>query len=214
MLLESDSGVAHHDRLFALSHMNTTSASLLGQLHVGDENAWQRFVELYSPLIRGWLQRLSVPTHEADDLTQEVLAVVFRRMNDFQHNQRTGAFRTWLRTITVNCTRDFWKANRIRPSAAGGTDFGNYLDQLSDSKHPLSQAWDREHDEYVTRRLLEMVKEQFEPTTWRAFERAALEGLPVSAVASELGMSTNAISTAKSRVLARLRELAAGLIDD
>jgi RNA polymerase sigma factor (sigma-70 family) len=198
----------------AESMMNTTSASLLGQLHVGDEAAWQSFVDLYTPLIRGWLQRYSVPVHEADDLTQEVLAVVLRRMPDFQHNQRMGAFRAWLRTITVNCMRDFWKSNRIRPAAVGGSDFGNYLDQLSDSSHPLSQAWDREHDEHVTRRLLEMVKEQFEPSTWKAFEHSALEGKPVSEVADEMGMTPNAVSTAKSRVLARLRELAIGLLDE
>jgi RNA polymerase sigma-70 factor (ECF subfamily) len=194
--------------------MNPTSASLLGQLHNGNEHAWQRLVDLYTPLIRGWLQRQSIPAHEADDLTQEILTVVLRRMPDFQHNQRTGAFRAWLRAITVNCVRDFWRAKRIRPKAPGGTDFGNYLDQLSDSSHPLSQQWDREHDQYVTARLLEQLKDHFEPKTWKAFERTALEGIPVPQVASELGLTVNAVSTAKSRILARLREFAAGLIDD
>ena len=48
---------------------------------------------------------------------QEVLAEVLRRMRDFQHSQRTGAFRAWLRTITVNNVRDFLKAKRIRSTA-------------------------------------------------------------------------------------------------
>jgi len=143
-----------------------------------------------------------------------VLTVASRRLPDFQHNQRTGAFRAWLRAITVNCVRDFWKAKRIRPVAPGGSDFGSYLDQLSDSDHPLSQAWDREHDLYVTRRLLDMIKPQFESQTWKAFQRVALEDVPAQQVAEELGISLNAVFIAKSRVLSRLRELAAGLIEE
>jgi RNA polymerase sigma-70 factor (ECF subfamily) len=194
--------------------MIPTSASLLGQLCKGQDAAWQRLVDLYTPLIRGWLNRHSVPAHEADDLVQEVLAVVLRRLPDFQHNQRTGAFRAWLRTITVNCVRDFWKSNRIRPKAPGGSDFGSYLDQLSDSAHPLSQAWDREHDLYVTRRLLDMIKPQFEPQTWLAFQRVALEEVAPQQVATELGISVNAVFIAKSRVLSRLRELAEGMVEE
>jgi RNA polymerase sigma factor (sigma-70 family) len=194
--------------------MNHTSASLLDRLHANsDPSAWNRLVELYSPLIRGWLQRHSVPRQEADDLVQEVFRVVLKRIPGFEHNRRVGAFRAWLRAITVNCVRDFWKANRIRPTAPGGSDFGGYLDQLEDPDHPLSREWDREHDLYVTRRLLESIQKQFEPSTWQAFRRVALDGETPAKVAADLGVTVNVVFIAKSRVLARLREEAAGLID-
>ena len=194
--------------------MPVTSPSLLDRLQGdADPAAWGRLVDLYGPLIRGWLMRHAVKTHEADDLTQEVFAVVLKRLPDFRHNQRTGAFRAWLRTITFNCVRDFWKANRIRPAAPGGSDFGSYLDQLSDPDSPLSREWDRQHDLHVTRRLLELIKPQFEPTTWKAFRRVVLEEAAPAAVAEELGVTVNAVFIAKSRVLTRLREEAAGLVD-
>ena len=193
--------------------MNSTSASLLGQLQNGDDSAWQRLVDIYTPLIRGWLQRHSIPAHEADDLVQEVLGVVLRRMRDFQHNQRTGAFRAWLRAIAVNCARDFWRANRIRPAPVGGTDFGGYLAQLEDSAHPLAEAWDREHDVHVTRHLLDQLRPEFETKTWAMFRRFVLDGAPAAEVATELGTTQNAVFIAKSRVLARLRQEAEGLVD-
>ena len=57
--------------------MTATSASLLGRLHENrDPTAWQRLVDLYSPLIRSWLRRHAVQDRDADDLIQEVLAVV------------------------------------------------------------------------------------------------------------------------------------------
>ena len=38
--------------------MSETSASLLDRLQASpDEDAWQRLVEIYTPLIRGWLRR-------------------------------------------------------------------------------------------------------------------------------------------------------------
>lgn len=194
--------------------MSVTSVSLLDRLHATNESAdWQRLVDVYSPLIRGWLRKHSVQENHADDLVQEVLAVVVRRFPGFQHNQRTGAFRAWLRAITINCARDFWKANRIRPSAPGGSDFGAYLDQLADPDNPLTQAWDREHDLHVTRKLLEMIEPQFSESSWKAFQRVALEGAPADVVAKELGITVNAVFIAKSRVLGKLREEAAGLIE-
>ena len=94
--------------------MEATSPSLLDVLHDNtDPSAWQRLVDLYTPLIRGWLRRLSVRDHEADDLVQEVLAVVVRRFPDFKHNSRTGAFRAWLRSITVNCGRGSKSAREL-----------------------------------------------------------------------------------------------------
>ena len=194
--------------------MEATSPSLLDRLHDNtDPSAWQRLVDLYTPLIRGWLRRLSVRDHESDDLVQEVLAVVVRRFPDFKHNSRTGAFRAWLRSITVNCTRDFWKANRVRPVAPGGSDFGSYLDQLSDPDNPLSREWEREHDLHVTRQLLELIRPHFAAGTWEAFRRVAIVGESPDAVAKALGITANAVFIAKSRVLARLRQEAQGLVE-
>ncbi|HJZ54688.1 MAG TPA: sigma-70 family RNA polymerase sigma factor, partial [Gemmataceae bacterium] len=125
--------------------MATTSASLLGRLRDGsDPDAWGRVLELYGPLIRGWVERLGFRGTDTDDLVQDVLAVVVRRVPEFVHPQRPGAFRGWLRAIALNCARDFWRAKRFTPVSPGGTDFGSYLNQLEDPDHPLSREWDRE----------------------------------------------------------------------
>ena len=184
------------------------------RLHAdNDSTAWNALVTLYSPLIRGWLRRHAVNPNDTEDLVQEVLEVVVKRFPDFRHNQRTGAFRAWLKTITLNCVRDFWKAKRFRPIAPGGSDFGGYLDQLADPQNPLSKAWDKEHDLHVMSKLLEMIQVQFTESTWDAFKRVALDGLSPDEVARELNISINAVFIAKSRVLARLREEAKGLLE-
>jgi RNA polymerase sigma-70 factor (ECF subfamily) len=59
--------------------------------------------------------------------------------------------------------------------------------------------------------LLAIVQPDFEPKTWQAFSRFALEGLPAGQVAEELAMSESAVVKAKFRILKRLREEAGDL---
>jgi RNA polymerase sigma-70 factor (ECF subfamily) len=194
--------------------MSETSHSLLERLRERpDGDDWRRLVDLYAPLLRAWMGRHGVQSADVDDLIQEVLTVLVRELPRFQHNQRPGAFRRWLRTILVHRLRDFWRDRQHRPQAVGGSDVLSQLDQLEDPESALSRLWDEEHDHSVVRRLLERIEGEVTPSTWQAFRRVALEGKDEATVAGELGLSVNAVFIAKSRVLQRLRREAAGLIE-
>jgi RNA polymerase sigma-70 factor (ECF subfamily) len=188
-----------------------TSKSLLLRAGAGDGVAWERLVGVYQPMIRAWLLRHLVHAQEADDLTQDVLAVVVRELARFSHGGRPGSFRAWLRTIAVNRAREFWRAGRCRVRAEG--DFAEALDQLADPGSPLTAAWDREHDAHVLRRVVGLIESEFEPTTVRAFRRLVFDAQKPADVAAELGLSLAATYGAKARVLARLRQEAEGLLD-
>ena len=72
---------------------------------------------------------------------------------------------------------------------------------------------DREHDEHVLKALLRRVEGDFAPATWQAFRRHVMEGEPAAQVAESLGLTLNCVLLAKSRVLKRLRQESAGLVD-
>jgi RNA polymerase sigma-70 factor (ECF subfamily) len=186
--------------------MPETSCTLLERLRDGDDDqAWRRLVELYTPLIQGWLRRYALPAADVDDLTQEVMTALVREMPEFRR-QRAGSFRHWLKTITINRLRGFWRARNSRPVATGDSDMLKMLEQLEDPASQLSSEWNREHDRHVAQRLLQMIEVEFEPSTWRAFQRQVQEGARAAQVADELGISVNAVLLAKSRVLRRLRQ--------
>ena len=136
-----------------------------------------------------------------------------RRLPEFRREPRTGAFRSWLRTITANCLRDHWRRENKQPAAIGGTDFGEIIQQLTDPNSGISQLWDREHDEHVTRHLLTLIRHNFADNTWTAFQQFAIEGRSADEVAERLGMTANAVFIAKSRVMAALRKHGQDLID-
>ena len=188
--------------------MSTTPASLLDRLKSPAPTAadWKRLHDLYRPLIRHWAGRAGLP-NEADDIAQEVLVAVFRGLAGFER-WRDGAFRAWLLTVTLNKVRSHLRAARPEVQDADG-----FLGQLADPASALSREWDRDHDRHVFDKLLAAVRPDFTPPTWEAFRLFAVDGRPVGEAAAATGLSENAVMLAKSRVLKRLREEAAGLIE-
>jgi len=186
--------------------MNETSLTLLGRLkRESDSASWQRLVDIYTPLISRWLARSALQTVDNEDLVQEVLQIVVKKLPEFER-KREGSFRTWLRVITVNCLHEHWRSLKNRSTAVGGSDFLKNLQELEDSTSELAKSWDAEHDKFVVKRFLELVEAQFEPSTVQAFKKVVMRAEKPAEVAAELGITVNAVFLAKSKILRRLRE--------
>jgi RNA polymerase sigma-70 factor (ECF subfamily) len=192
--------------------VNPTSLSLLDRLKVARPEAsdWRHLQAIYLPMIRRWLERVPGLGDESVDLAQEVLIIVFREVPRFDR-RREGSFRAWLRQVTVNRIRVYRRQQRRRP-VAGLDPADGFLERLSDPNGDLAREWNQEHDKHVVEKLLAVVQADFAPTTWAAFQRFGVDGVPARRVAEELGLSENAVLLAKSRVLKRLREEAGDLL--
>jgi RNA polymerase sigma-70 factor (ECF subfamily) len=189
--------------------MLTTSRTLLDRLrNQQDPHAWQCWLSVYEPWLRDWLGRHHFQPADTDDLLQNILVVVSRKLPAFVHNGQPGAFRAWLRRILVHEVRSFLR-QRQRPAA--GLPF-DWLNRLEDPSSELSRQWDREHDQQVVRRLLAAIQPDFEESTWEVFRLLVLEDRPAAEVAQRTGLNRNAIYVAKSRVLKRLRQELGGLV--
>ncbi len=192
--------------------MNPTSASLLDRLRVArpDDPEWARLAEIYQPLIRRWIGRAPGLTNDASDVTQEVFLVIVRGISTFEH-KREGSFRAWVRGITVNVVRNYRRRQFRKPAIALDPCDG-FLDRLAEPDSELAREWDLDHDRHIFQKLQAVVQPAFDPATWEAFRRFAIEGLPAAQVASELDLTVNAVTLAKSRILKRLREEAGDLL--
>jgi RNA polymerase sigma-70 factor (ECF subfamily) len=191
-----------------------TSLSLLQRIRDGDNSGWYRVVGLYSPLVRHWCRRGGVEGADADDLLQEVFRAAAQSIATFRREGEGDTFRGWLRAITRHRVQAFWRGRRRQPEAAGGSDAQQRLQEV-----PQPEAADpddpeeAEHFSALARRALVQLCGEFEPRTWQAFWRTAVDEQPSGAVAAELGMTANAVRMAKSRVLHRLREELGDLVE-
>jgi RNA polymerase sigma-70 factor (ECF subfamily) len=188
--------------------MHTTAPSLLGQLrHTADQKAWNRFVQLYTPLLFHWVRRLNLREQDAADLVQDVLLTLVQKLPEFKYDPHKS-FRAWLRTILMNKWR-----NRCAALAAARVKSGN--DDLPEPAlaDNVAELGEEEYRQQLVARALELMQAEFQPTTWKACWELVVRDRPAGEVAAELGVSTNAVYLAKSRVLARLREELEGLLD-
>jgi RNA polymerase sigma-70 factor (ECF subfamily) len=192
----------------------TTSFSLLERASGSrDAEAWDRLVAVYTPLMQRWLRSYGVQEADAEDLIQDALSVVLAELPSFQHNERTGAFRNWLRRILVNRLRGYWRRRKIEPTAPGTSSVVERLNELEDDTSDASRVWNAEHDLHVLSQLMAGVRRRVLDKTWEAFRRQVLEGERADLVASQLDMPINSVYVARSRVLSILRREAAGLIE-
>lgn len=185
--------------------MPTTPVTLLERLRVApDQEAWTRFVDLYTPLLLSWAYRLGLRAPEAADLVQDVFTHLLTRIPGFVYD-RSRSFRGWLRTVTHN----LWKNQqaRRRPSLTGTGE----LDQVAAPE--LEAFWEVEYRQRLVTRARELVMSQYQPTTWRACWEVVVNGRSAEEVGEELGLSPEAVRAAKYRVLNRLRAELEGLLD-
>ena len=185
--------------------MQNTSLTLLQRLREpADTSAWNRFVELYTPLLYYWARRAGLQSADASDLVQDVFQLLLLKLPEFQYD-KSKSFRSWLRTVTMNKWRE--RARRISEKARGGSELGAEP-AIADGAQTF---WDDEYHKMLAARALKVMQGSFEPATWKACWESVVNERPATEIAAELGLTANAVYLARSRVLRRLREELQGL---
>ncbi|MFK7767945.1 MAG: RNA polymerase sigma factor [Mariniblastus sp.] len=185
------------------SSLSTHETSLIVRLRENDSQAWNELVELYAPLIFHWCVSMRLQACDAADVMQDVFTSASKTIHRFKTGHG-GSLQGWLWTITHNKVRDFWKKQKRLADAQGGTEanwaFAQIVDEIND------EPTDEVESSQLLHRALGQIKNDFQNVTWQAFWRATIEGEDNRTIASDLGLSTNGVRQAKSRVLRRLRE--------
>ncbi len=188
--------------------MDSTSASLIERLRQpGEQAAWDRFVELFSGLLLDWARRLGLQEADAADLVQDVLTTLVQKLPSFEYDPQRS-FRAWLHTILVNRWRDWQRRRQLQPRLVNPEVLAGMAE--TESSESFSAL---EYRQQLVSRGLELIRDEFRPTTWQAFWEHGLKGRPAARVASELGLSAGAVYAARFRVLSRLRLELQGLLD-
>jgi len=158
----------------------------------GDVDAWALFCQKYGPRIAGWCRRWGATAQDAEDVVQETLVVVFRKIADFQYRPELS-FRGWLKTIARRLNRDASeKAGRFLPGPeqadrvrAQVTEDGAEQAALAEYNALLDQIADEE----LFALAADRARQQVGDLVWQCFERAEILHQPRKEVAALLGIS-------------------------
>lgn len=183
-----------------------TRASLLVRLRdSSNHEAWREFLQLYSPLVYGFVRNRGLQDADAADLLQEVLRSVSGSIGRLDYDKQKGGFRAWLFTITRNRLSTYLSGRRSTAAAGADSTIQKMLDAEPDRSGSLEEEWEREFQRQLTSTAMQAIEPEFEEKTWKAFWLSAVDGVSAADVGKTLGMSTGAVYVAKSRVLARLK---------
>ena len=166
-----------------------TSTSLILRIQENDSEAWTRFVHLYGPAIYSWCRKQRLQPADAKDVSQDVVSQVLTKIG---HYDRTGgSFRGWLWTITRNKVIDFFRKQGKSPAAVGGTDhamnMAGHAEETVDVDLSSSDCPDGESSVgSLFHRALDLLRDEFDPSTIQAFIRFAIDGVTAKEVAREL----------------------------
>lgn len=186
----------------------STSLTLLNRLRDRDKHpdAWTRFVSLYEPLLRRWARAQGLQPADADDLTQELFVKLMDQLPKYARGDGQS-FRGWLYRVTAHQCRDFRRrvATRALPNADGLSGM--------DAESPVSEFEELEYRRALVNRGLELIRDEFNPRTWAAFQQLMVQGQSAAEVAAALGMTENAVYLVRNRVLTRLRREIDGFVE-
>lgn len=186
-----------------------TRASLLVRLSdLQDQQAWCEFAEIYGPLIYRLARRKGLQHADADELTQDALLAVVSAIGRWQAAPHRGAFRGWLFRIARNLAINFLTRPTPAGRAIGGSGFHEMLQQEPAPTGEESVLFTTEYRREVFRWAAQRVRTEFHESTWQAFWQTYMEGRDIRQTAEELGLSVGAAYTARSRIIARIREQA------
>ncbi len=183
-----------------MSARKETSRTLLHRVRdARDHEAWRRFLEIYAPLLESYGRAHGLSASDVEEVRDQCLELVARRMPGFEYERARGGFKGWLYRIAKGRIVDMLR--RPVPRRAETRELVALSAALPAPDELWEEHWRAEHLRYA----LERVKEREPPRSFAVFELLLFDGLDVAEVCARTGLNANQVYKAKSRVLRRLR---------
>jgi RNA polymerase sigma-70 factor (ECF subfamily) len=187
-----------------------TQPALLQRLRQGSDHlAWDEFFERYWRGLYGAARRHGCSEHTAEEIVQDVMLAVFESQDVFHYDPERGRFRDWLAALVRNKVAEYRRRPAQRVRAAGGDEQPLALVETESEETIPEQVWERTFEEALLVVLLDVVRREFSPRTFQAFELSAIQGMPGAEVARLTGQTRNAVYLARRKVTQRLEQLGA-----
>jgi RNA polymerase sigma-70 factor (ECF subfamily) len=165
--------------------------------------AWNRFVDLYTPLLFHWARQLRQQASDSADLVQDVLMILWQKLPEFEYDSGRS-FHAWLKTLFLNRHRSRQRARGLVALEVVGDH------QAAESDGGLVDPVDAR---YLIRQAFRLIEREFSPLYQQAFRAYVLEEKDSEVVAAELGITVVSVYAIKSRILRRLRQELQQLLD-
>lgn len=183
-----------------------TRQTLLSRLkRWSDQESWQAFFDAYWKLIYKVCLRYGLDEQDAQDVVQETVVTVAKRISKFEYQPQRASFKTWLYEITKSRIIDHLRKQKRRQGGKENTIHGNVDSRLLDD-HVREESCDHERiwleewqknliDQAITR-----VRRKVRPKQYQIYDLYVVKERQISEIIHALGVNRAQIYLAKHRV--------------
>lgn len=172
---------------------------IVRRFRAGDASAFDEVVARHRDGVYRFVRaRLGLPSHEAEDVTQDVLVLVYRRLARFEGRSR---LRTWILGVAANVCRERRRSPSLREMSLDHGEGSEPLRTLPDGNAGLEAALARRELQEAVRSAIQslaphhreaILLREIEGLTYE--EMAGLLDVPVGTVRSRLHNARTALA--------------------
>ncbi len=191
-----------------------TRQSLLSRLRdAGDDVSWRTFFETYWRLIYNVARKSGLSDDAAQEVVQETVISVARKMPEFRYDPQAGSFKQWLLLITRRRIHDYLRAAyRALPLVEQETARERFQQLAAPALPPDAQidaAWEEEWRGNIFQAALAHVRQRVNPKHFQVFDYCVLRNVKAPEVARMLGLNAAQVYLARHRVSRAVKHAAA-----
>jgi len=182
-----------------------TRRSLVSRLRKwDDQESWQEFFSTYWKLIYSVALKAGLTDEEAEDVVQETVLSVAKKMDTFKYDPEVCSFRGWLMHVTRLRIIDQFRKRQPGVSAKtpqnSDTSRTATIERVPDPTLVLDSIWEEEWQKNVVDAAMERVKRRVKPDHYQIFYLNAVKKLGVRKVASMVGVNVAQVYLVKHRI--------------
>ncbi|MBI3417174.1 MAG: sigma-70 family RNA polymerase sigma factor [Verrucomicrobia bacterium] len=190
-----------------------TRWSLLSRLKDwDDQQSWRDFFDAYWKLIYSTALKAGLTHAEAQEVVQETVIAVAKKMGDFRTDPAQGSFKNWLLHLTRwRITDQFRKRGRqeqrAHQPANPDTARTATVERVPDpAAVDLDAEWEAEWEKNLVATALERIKDRVKPEQLQIFNLLVRRDWPALKVARRLRVGLTQVYYAKFRVTSLIKE--------
>ena len=183
-----------------------TRRSLLTRLKQWDDHeSWKDFFDTYWKLVYSAALKSGLNETEAQEVVQETVIAVAKKMHAFKYDPAVGSFKSWLLHITrcriADQLRKRYKEAVVVQAPSNDTSRTDAMAALPDPNSlNLEAIWDEDWQQNLIAAALTRVKKQVNARQYQIFDLYVVKGWPVNQVRQTLGVSASQVYLAKFRI--------------
>src|SRR5437588_7142930 len=188
-----------------------TRRSLVDRLaNWDDQKRWQEFFDTYWKLIYSAARQSGLTDGEAQEVVQETVITVAKKIDKLKYDPAIGSFKGWLLQITRWRIADQFRKREpgnAKPPRSADDRLTATIERVPDPYVvDLDAVWEKEWQDNLFDAAIARVKKKVDPKQFQIFDCYVRKEWPAQKVAAQLRVSVGQVYLTRHRVSALIKK--------